>query len=340
MTLPQSEPLISVILPAYNCQDYIREAIESILRQTFDNFELILIDDGSTDDTPLILMQFTDARIQLITQQNQGLAATLNHGIGLARGMYIARQDQDDLSLPERFMKQVAFLDAHPACAMVGTRAEIWEGRKITRRVHSHPTDNYRLKFELLFNNPFVHSSVMLRKEALQRVGGYCTDPRRQPPEDYELWSRIARFNEVANLPEVLQIYREAPGSMSRNGVSPFQQKILRICTENISWASGHPADDPQVSNISTLIHGAWESLEGTPDIIAMSMILHRAVNGMTQPKKRLFFHILAQTRLIFAAVRYWDFNNNAPWYGMPILLVRRGFRYVKYSLNLSGRGK
>ena len=82
MTLPQSEPVISVVLPVYNCQDYIREAVESVLRQTFDDFELILIDDGSTDDTPLILRQFTDARIHLITKQNQGLAATLIAELG------------------------------------------------------------------------------------------------------------------------------------------------------------------------------------------------------------------------------------------------------------------
>lgn len=206
--------------------------------------------------------------------------------------------------------------------------------------MHSHPTDNYRLKFELLFNNPFVHSSVMLRKEALQRVGGYCTDPSRQPPEDYELWSRIARHYEVANLPEVLQNYREAPKSMSRIGVSPFQQKILRICTENIAWASGCLVDDPHVRNISSLIHGAWESIEGTLDMFAMSSILHRAVNGVVNPKTRSFFNTRAQVRLVMAAVRYWDIHNNAPWYSRPLLLARRGFRFVKYSRNPSAREK
>ena len=237
-------------------------------------------------------------------------------------------------------MKQVAFLDTHPACALVGSRAEIWEGREKTGRMHFHPTDNYRLKFELLFNNPFVHSSVMLRKEALQRVGGYSTDPLRQPPEDFELWSRIARLYEIANLPEVLQIYREAPKSMSRIGVSPFQQKILQICTENIAWASGRPADDPHVRNISSLIHGAWESIEGNLDIFAMSRILHRAVSGAVNPKTRPFFNTRAQVRLGLAAIRYWDINNNAPWYGRPLLLARRGFRFVKYSRNPSAREK
>src|SRR6267378_876440 len=203
------QPSISVVLPVYNCPHYVGEAIDSVLAQTFSEYELILIDDGSTDDTPSVLTRYKDSRIRLVTQDNRGLAATLNRGIELATGRYIARQDQDDASLPERLEKQIAFLDAHPNCALVGTWAQIWKERAPTARAHRHAGDDATLKFELLLNNPFVHSSVMMRKAALDRVGVYSTDKTRQPPEDFELWSRIAREYAVANIPEMLHVYRE-----------------------------------------------------------------------------------------------------------------------------------
>jgi glycosyltransferase involved in cell wall biosynthesis len=245
MITHQPEPLISVILPVYNCPQHIQEAVESVFSQTYDNFELILIDDGSTDDTPLILRQFTDQRVQLITQQNQGLAAALNQGIRLSHGRYIARQDADDIALPERFSKQVAFMESHPNCALVGTWAEIWEGNVRTTRMHRHPADNTALHFELILNNPFVHSSVMVRKSALERVGVYSTDTARQPPEDYELWSRIAREYEVANIPEMLQIYREVANSLSRKGTTPFLEHLVkinrRLCIHQALMFKGNP---------------------------------------------------------------------------------------------------
>ena len=127
-------PAVSVVLPVYNCPQYVDEAINSIFAQTFDDFELIVIDDGSTDETPLVLRKYLDRRMTLIRQENQGLAATLNRGIELSKGRYVARQDQDDASFPQRFAKQVAFLDQHPECGIVGTWAEIWRERAMTKR--------------------------------------------------------------------------------------------------------------------------------------------------------------------------------------------------------------
>jgi FkbM family methyltransferase len=270
-------PVVSVVLPVYNCPRYVGQAVESILAQTCADFELIVVDDGSEDETPDVVRRFTDPRIRLVTQANRGLAGALNRGIELARGRYIARQDQDDVSFPERVAKQVAFLDAHPRCALVGTWAEIWRGDERTDRVHAHPSDNANLKFQLLLNNPFVHSSVMIRRAALDRVGAYSTDPGRQPPEDYELWSRVAREFEVANLPEVLHIYREVEGSISRLGPSPFVDHLVTLCAENIAWAAGVESTDPQVINIAALVHGADHRVQCRPDFATMRDILRRA---------------------------------------------------------------
>jgi len=301
-------PTVSVILPAYNCPQYIRAGVESILTQSFKDFELIIIDDGSTDSTPDILKQINDPRIRFLTQTNRGLAATLNRGIELARGKYIARQDQDDISLPERLSKQAAYLDSHPNCALVGTWAEIWEVDKRTERAHRHPSDDITLKYDLLFNNPFVHSSVMLRKSALDHVGGYCTDPQRQPPEDYELWSRIARDYEVANIPELLMIYREIPRSMSRTGVSPFLEHLVTICAENIARASNTPAGDPHSVNIAALIHGAPHRIIGEPDFQSMHAILQIAVKRVSQNDDRFLRH--AQDWVEHLKHNYWRSKN------------------------------
>jgi hypothetical protein len=276
-------PTVSVILPVYNCPEYVEAAIQSTLTQRFDDFELVIIDDGSTDSTPDILKQIDDRRIRLFTQANQGLAATLNRGIELAQGKYIARQDQDDISLPERFAQQVTYLDAHPDCALIGTWAEIWEVDQKSERAHHHPPDNMTLQYQLLFNNPFVHSSVMLRKSALEQVGGYSTDPARQPPEDYEFWSRIARSFPVANIPEILQVYREIPRSMSRTGVSPFLDHLVTICSENIGWASNTAPGDPNPVNLAALIHNAPHRIIGGPDFQSMHTVLQKAVARVTQ---------------------------------------------------------
>lgn len=298
-------PSVSVVLPVYNCPGLVTEAIESILRQTWEDFELILIDDGSTDETLSVLKQHNDPRIRLVTQSNRGLAATLNRGIELARGRYIARQDQDDISYPERFAKQVAYLEANTACALVGTWAEIWRENARTRRRHKHPSSNSRLKYELLLNNPFVHSSVMLRRSALEQVGGYATDQTRQPPEDYELWSRLARQWEVANIPEVLHVYREVEGSMSREGLAPFVERLVTITAENIAHATGLRPSNPQVMNIASLVHGAPHRMQGKPDLAAMVEIFRRAAESVAAPQDRKRLGREAQLRVDSLRFRY-----------------------------------
>jgi len=276
-------PKVSVVMPVYNGAPYLGAAIDSILAQTLADFEFIIIDDGSKDDSAAVIRRYADPRIRFFQQTNQGLAATLNRGIGLASGEYIARQDQDDISLPARFEKQAAFLDAHPRCALVGTRAEIREGGKLTSRAHNHPAASHVLKFELLFDNPFVHSSVLLRKAALAQVGLYSTDTARQPPEDYELWSRLAREFDVANIPEQLLVYREFPGSMSRDVDNPFLNKVININVENFSRYLGESAPNQAVFDLVCLAHNALAKVSAKPDFAAMETKLFKAVSAITR---------------------------------------------------------
>jgi glycosyltransferase involved in cell wall biosynthesis len=249
-----TSPRISVLLPVYNGAASLAIAIRSVLDQTFGDFELLVIDDGSTDATAEVVRGFDDPRIRYHHHANRGLAATINRGVALARGEYVARQDHDDVSKPERFARQVAFLDAHPNHGLLGTAAEIWSETGPTGRNHDHPTDDVRLRFHLLFDNPFVHSSVMLRRAALLDTGDFATSKDRQP-EDYEFWSRLSRRWKVANLPERLLIYREVPGSISRS--VDFAPLVARIGSENIAHALGLDEPTPEIVAFSQAIHKA-----------------------------------------------------------------------------------
>ena len=230
---PDNNPLVSVVLPVYNSEKYIRESIQSILDQTYKNFELIIVNDGSKDRSDEVIRSVTDSRIVYVNQANIGLPATLNKAIGMAKGSLIARQDHDDISLPARLEKQVKFLNENLQTSLVGAWAKVIdENGKLTDREHKHPVSNIHLKFSLLFDNPFVHTSVMFRREAWQQAGTYSTD--KNYFEDYRLWSGIAHHNDIANLPEVLVRYRELQSGMSKSDNS-YATKVNAQALENIS---------------------------------------------------------------------------------------------------------
>lgn len=281
-------PRVSVVMSVYNGARDAPQAIDCILSQTYKDLELIAIDNGSTrDDTRATLQKIAsqrpDPRLRVIClDHNIGLAGALNHGIGLAHGEFVARQDHDDVSRPTRIEKLVALFDQNPRLGLAGTRAEIWVGETPDGRAHDHPEANIDLQFSLLFNNPFVHSSVMMRRSALDAVGLYATDPARQPPEDYELWSRIARRFEVANVPERLLVYREVANSMSRVGANPFQDKLVVLASENIAWWCGLESPDEVCVAVAALIHGKHQAVPHGISYDAMAGVVSRAATGIS----------------------------------------------------------
>ena len=283
-------PTISVVMAVKNGGDLIAGAIQSILDQTHSDFELIIINDGSTDSTLETLTQFNDSRMVVISQENQGLAKSLNRGISLAKGQYIARQDHDDLSLPQRLEKQLAYMQAHPLCGLLGTGSQIWTLEGPTGRYHDHPCDPGVLAFELLFNNPFVHTSWMIRKEVIEQVGFYTTDPTREPPEDYELVSRIVRKFDVANLPERLVVYREMQNSMSslirpKNLVlnNPFSERLALISSENIAFATNQLMSNVDATNFGALTHCFPNGFSMYGTYLGVSSLLTQATNALQE---------------------------------------------------------
>lgn len=227
---------ISVILPVYNGSKYLRESIDSIINQNFKNFELIIIDDGSIDNSWEIVSSYSYlSNIKAIKQENIGLAATLNKGILHSQFNFIARQDQDDISTPDRLEKQFNFLKSHPEIDLVGSWANIIEENTFSKRMLTHPTNDKEIKMFLLFDTPFVHSSVIFKKDLFLKCGLYSTDLNSQPPEDYELWTRMALICNFANLPTPLLQYREIKTSMSRTVGDQFIKNVIKASNKYIS---------------------------------------------------------------------------------------------------------
>lgn len=197
----------------YNGAQYLRHAVDSILNQTFKDFEYIIINDGSSDGTKEILDSFHDSRLRIIHQENIGLTDSLNKAIGLARGAYIARMDADDISAPGRLEKEAAFLDANPAVGLVGSLGIRIDENGTEGHLLSFPTDNGALKNNLEFDCPFLHGSVMYRKACIDKIGPYRK--KIGPAEDYDLWRRIAEHYAIANLDEPLYKYRVVAAGVS-----------------------------------------------------------------------------------------------------------------------------
>ena len=198
------QPLISVLLPAYNEAKYLRRAVDSILAQTYKDFELILLDDGSTDETWEIIEEYDDPRLRKVRLDRRGFTAALNHGLSISRGEYIARMDADDESLPERLAKQATFLNTHPEISIVGTAYYKYDALRNEQFIRRHPSTDQEIRQAMALYHPICHGTVMFRKNVINKIGGYGDLPTAS---DLELWLRAARYFKFANLNEPLYIY-------------------------------------------------------------------------------------------------------------------------------------
>jgi len=208
-----STPAVSVLMSVRDGAPWVSEAVESVLAQTASDLELIVIDDGSTDATPDLLASIRDPRLRLARHEPRGLTRSLNRALSLARAPLLARLDADDLALPERLARQRAFLDSHPEIGLLGTGAmEVdTSGREVG--TVSPPVGDAAIRRALIRRNPFVHSSVMMRRSVLAQAGGY--DESLSVAQDYDLWMRMSRITRLANLPAPLVVRRLVPGRIS-----------------------------------------------------------------------------------------------------------------------------
>jgi glycosyltransferase involved in cell wall biosynthesis len=209
------DPIVSVVLAVYNGEQYLRSTVESVLAQTLSDFELIIVNDGSTDASRDIALSFGDPRIRVIDNpRNLGLTPSLNRGLLEARGEFVARIDADDLAAPKRLARQVDFLRRRPGVGLVGTWYRAMDGNGKTLNRGQLPTDHVEIRWSLMFYCAFVHSGVMWRRVSVHESVGLYDDAFAYAM-DWEYWSRIASRLQVANLGAHLTHYRVGPHSMS-----------------------------------------------------------------------------------------------------------------------------
>jgi len=259
--LNRQRPAVTVLMAVYNAERFLADAITSILKQSFSDFELLIIDDGSTDQTADVVRQFSDRRIQFMAAgQRLGLPGALNLGLENASGDLVARHDHDDISHPLRLEQQVAYLEANPDIALVGSRAWLIdeEGKRIGRL--DRCLDEVSIRWYQLLDNPFVHSSVMFRRSVVwDELGGY--DVSLPSSEDYELWSRVLQHHAVANIPDRLLYYRLA--AMSKMAADekaweegPFPEILRSLVRRNICSMLGDIASEDEIRLMGGFVLG------------------------------------------------------------------------------------
>jgi len=237
-------PVVSVVMPVYNCERYVAKAVESILAQTFADFEFLIIDDGSSDESPAIMRRYQelDSRIRFSQRphENGNYVTALNHLIEMARGEFIARMDADDISSPERFDRQVAYLRAHPKVVAVSSRIlcvdnELCPIREMCTEETHERIDEAHMRAE---PGQMSHPAAMIRTDAIRRVNGYRAD--YCSAEDFDLWLRLAEIGSLANLPEVLLTWRLHGQSVGATRHA-IQQSIVQQAVRDARLRRGLP---------------------------------------------------------------------------------------------------
>jgi glycosyltransferase involved in cell wall biosynthesis len=244
MSSSVKSPTVSVMMPVFNSGRFVAAVVRSLLAQTYRDFELLIMDDGSRDDSPRILRDLaeTDPRIRLSLRENHGTLATRNELLKLARGKYLAVNDSDDLSLPHRLERQVAFLDAHPDVAVVGGWFDMIDarGRRLTT-LHPPADDAEIQRLALRGHCSICHSAGMMRRDAVERVGGYGRDFKFA--HDLELWLRLGEVGKLANLPETVIQFRLHQNSISETKREE-QRRFCRLACEQ-AWRRRGLTDVP-----------------------------------------------------------------------------------------------
>ncbi len=232
MSDEQKKPKISVLLPVYNAEKYIAEAINSILAQSYQNFELIILNDGSTDSSLAVINRYqNNPLVKIVTHENKGLIATLNKGITLAKGEYIARMDADDIAYPRRFQKQLALFEANESLGVCSTSTEDFGA---ANRVVIRSENNDILKATLLFLPPFSHPATMIKRSVLIDNNISYREEFKHC-EDFDLWSQLAPYCRFSNVTEVMLRYRVHPEQVTNSFSEVVLDAHFRICQRNLS---------------------------------------------------------------------------------------------------------
>lgn len=289
---PVKGPRVSVLMAVYNGEAYLEEALDSLLGQTWRDFELVVVEDGSTDGTPDILQRYAraDGRIVMVENpKNLGLVKSLNRGLAVCRGEYVARADADDVALPERLERQVRFLDERGevgllACAFYRMDAE---GR-VLKAMHP-PTDDRFIRLRQLFMSSFVHSGVMFRRELVASVGGY--DENCVHMEDVDLWARLREHTRMANLAEPLVYYRVHTQSIMQTRDAAARERSLGVPRRLQSAYLGRPVER-EASAAMTELYQGFQRLDAATIELGLRGLkeIARQVRAQEDAATRMYF--------------------------------------------------
>jgi len=254
-------PTVTVLMPVYNGEQFLRESLESILSQTFGDFEFLIIDDGSTDNTWNILQEYAgaDKRIILIQNpQNIGLTRTLNCGLELARGKYIARMDADDVSLPNRLQKQVEYMELHPEVGVLGTDVSYIDSTgKVLRRglaKHERIESPALVRWKLFWKCALYHPTVMVRRALLEQTG-LSYEPEFETAQDYSLWAHLSHHTVVTCLPDVTVYYRILHTSISRSRSEEQRHVTKTVMQRELSKFLDESLPAPSLDTLMRVFH-------------------------------------------------------------------------------------
>ena len=281
-----SLPLVSVLLPAYNAGAYLRAAIDSIRAQTLADWELIVVDDGSTDDTPAILAGYDEPRLVVARQANAGVSAALNAALAQARGRYVARQDADDVSHPERLARLAAFLDAHPEIDAVSSAFTAIDPDGTELYAARLMIDPLTIGRFLPAGNCVFHPGVMIRAAVLRALNGYRVEARHV--EDYDLWVRLGAAPRLAALPLPLVRYRVHPGN-----VSSRHADLMAANTRDVAERAWEQAD-----------RAPWGLLAGWGKALNAARRVREAVAALPDGKLWRAYHLAGWLSLVGRAAR------------------------------------
>ena len=278
-----THPLVSVIMPVYNGEKFLSQAIESILCQSMRDFEFIIVDDGSTDDTWEIVSAQArqDSRINLVRNaNNEGLMRSLNTGLALARGEFIARQDADDVSMPDRLQKQNSFLQAHPDIGVVGTASQRMGANGENTGTVTPPQSDTALRWRLLFGTTFCHPSIMLRRGLLREHG--IRYRLKSPVEDYDFLIQLSQQTRMANLSEPLYRYRIHDDSTSTRTADTVEEVTAQVSAQQLQPLLPNRHITVQVA--SSLRRCYFGKLRNREDVLAGTLMMDLFSAFASQP--------------------------------------------------------
>jgi len=277
---PLQNPAVSILMPVYNGQPYLRNALDTLIGQTFQDFELVVVDDDSTDETCRILETYArnDARIMLLrNEQNFGVAASLNRGLQICRAPLVARADADDIFMPDRLGKQFTYMSQNPNVGVVGSAYQEIDENGQTRKDCEVVTEDRHLKFKLLFGCIYIHPTTMFRRNLVLNAGGYDEKNFGRGPEDYDLWARLIDVTRFGNINEPLVKYRVYSNSVIGNFDNKRWRQYFSVTRRLLSKYTGRSLSIEEAM-AAAMLHG-WAAKMDKQSITTGIDLLHEIRN-------------------------------------------------------------